>query len=120
MPADVPPTPAGAALVGVDEVPGVPKPDPILVADGVTRRFGGLMAVDVDNVEFQRGTITALIGPNGAGKTTSFHLLTGLDEPNSGKWRCHGEELANHAAPKVARRGWMQTRGTQGREKEGK
>ena len=42
--------------------PGAHKPDPILVADGVQRRFGGLVAVDVDHVEIQRNTITALIG----------------------------------------------------------
>ncbi len=42
------------------------------------RHFGGLKAVDVEHVEIQRGTITALIGPNGAGKTTFFNLLTSI------------------------------------------
>ena len=109
MPADAAPSTAGAALTGIDQTPGVAKPDPILVVDGVTRRFGGLTAVDVDHVEFQRGTITALIGPNGAGKTTFFNLLTGFDEPNSGSWRFNGDELAGVAAHKVARRGMIRT-----------
>src|SRR3546814_13610953 len=67
------------------------------------------MAVDVDHVEFQRDTITALSGPNGAGKTTFFNLLTGFDEPNSGTWRFNGEDLANLAAHTVARRGMIRT-----------
>ena len=72
----------------------MPKPDPILVADGVARRFGGLTAVDVDHLEVQRGVITALIGPNGAGKTTFFNLLTGFDRPNEGSWSFEGKSLS--------------------------
>jgi branched-chain amino acid transport system ATP-binding protein len=94
---------------GLERVPGVPKPDPILVADSVRRTFGGLTAVDVDHVEVQRGTITALIGPNGAGKTTFFNLLTGFDKPDSGRWTFDGQDLAGMAAHKVARRGMVRT-----------
>jgi branched-chain amino acid transport system ATP-binding protein len=97
------------ALEGVDRRPGVPKPDPILTVDGVHRRFGGLTAVDVDHLEVQRGSITALIGPNGAGKTTFFNLLTGFDKPNSGIWRFDGREMAGMAAHKVARNGMVRT-----------
>ncbi len=68
------------------ETPGSAKPDPILIADHITRSFGGLTAVNVAHLEIQRGSITALIGPNGAGKTTFFNLLTGYDSPNSGSW----------------------------------
>ena len=64
--------------------PGCKKVDPIIVADNVTRAFGGLKAVDVDHLEIPRGAITALIGPNGAGKTTFFNLLTGFDKPDTG------------------------------------
>jgi neutral amino acid transport system ATP-binding protein len=105
----VDPGAAVAALAGVEPRPGVPKPDPILVADGVQRRFGGLTAVDVEHFEVQRGVITALIGPNGAGKTTFFNLLTGFDKPNSGTWAFEGKDLAGMPAYRVARRGMVRT-----------
>src|SRR5688572_14138412 len=103
----------------VEAVPGSAKPDPVLTVDGVTRRFGGLTAVNVEHVEIQRGAITALIGPNGAGKTTFFNLLTGFDKPDSGTWvyrpRANNGEvvkerkLDNMAAHKVARGGMVRT-----------
>lgn len=98
-----------AALRDVPREPGVPKPDPILVADGVVRRFGGLTAVDVGHVEIQRGAITALIGPNGAGKTTFFNLLTGFDKPDNGTWSFNGASLSGVPAHRVARRGMVRT-----------
>jgi branched-chain amino acid transport system ATP-binding protein len=115
MPADTAPTPVDrsvgsrAALADVPHEPGAPKPDPIVVADGVLRRFGGLRAVDVDHVEIQRGVITALIGPNGAGKTTFFNLLTGFDRPNQGTWSFNGRSLGKVPAYKVARLGMVRT-----------
>ncbi len=98
-----------AALAGVEAVPGASKPDPILVADGVTRRFGGLTAVEVQHIEVQRGSITALIGPNGAGKSTFFNLLTGFDKPDEGTWTFNGQSLAGVPSHKVARRGMVRT-----------
>jgi branched-chain amino acid transport system ATP-binding protein len=97
------------ALNDVPQEPGVPKPDPILVVDGVRRQFGGLTAVDVEHVEIQRGTITALIGPNGAGKTTFFNLLTGFDRPNEGQWTFEGRQLAGVRPHKVAKYGMVRT-----------
>ena len=113
MPADTPAAPGGTttsttgsatcttaalsearkALADVPRRPGAPKPDPILVADNITRTFGGLTAVDVEHVEIQRGVITGLIGPNGAGKTTFFNLLTGFDKPDTGDWSFNGRSL---------------------------
>jgi len=98
-----------AALSTVQPEPGVPKPDPILSASSVRRRFGGLVAVDVDHVEVQRGSITALIGPNGAGKTTLFNLLTGFDEPDSGTWNFDGQPLDKVVAHKTAKMGMVRT-----------
>jgi neutral amino acid transport system ATP-binding protein len=98
-----------AVFAGLDPTPGVAKPDPILVVDGVRRSFGGLVAVDVEHLEVQRGAITALIGPNGAGKTTFFNLLTGFDSPNEGRWRFDGRELGGTAAHQVARYGMVRT-----------
>ena len=83
--------------------------DSILVADGVTRKFGGLTAVDVEHFEIQRGKITALIGPNGAGKTTFFNLLTGFDEPDTGEWTFNGQSLHGVPPYKVARKGMVRT-----------
>lgn len=98
-----------AGLVGASTEPGSKKSDPIIVADHITRTFGGLTAVDVDHVEIQRGAITALIGPNGAGKTTFFNLLTGFDQPNTGSWSLEGKSLKGVAPYKVARLGMVRT-----------
>lgn len=89
--------------------PGVPKVDPIIVADNITRSFGGLKAVDVDHVEIPRNAITALIGPNGAGKTTFFNLLTGFDKPDTGTWTFDGKALSGVPAFKTSRMGQVRT-----------
>ena len=89
--------------------PGVPKVDPIVTIDNVSRKFGGLVAVDVEHLEIPRGAITALIGPNGAGKTTLFNLLTGFDKPDTGTWNFAGKSLAGIPAFKVAQMGQVRT-----------
>ncbi|WP_205326318.1 ABC transporter ATP-binding protein [Glycomyces sp. YM15] len=102
-------TAARASLAGVGTEPGVPKQDPILKASGVRRAFGGLVAVDVQHLEVQRGTITALIGPNGAGKTTFFNLLTGFDRPSRGEWVFDGRRADRMRSYQVARAGMVRT-----------
>lgn len=89
--------------------PGCQKTDPILIADNVVRKFGGLTAVDVEHVEIPRGKITALIGPNGAGKTTFFNILTGFDKADSGTWLFDGKKLEGVPSFKVARNGMVRT-----------
>ncbi len=100
---------ARAALAGVAPEPGVSKPDPIMTAVGVRRSFGGITAVDVEKVEIQRGSITALIGPNGAGKTTFFNLMTAFDTPDTGQWAFDGKSLEGVAAHKTADMGMVRT-----------
>ena len=102
-------TQAREALQSVDRVPGSRKPDPILTADNIRREFGGIVAVDVDHFEVQRGSITALIGPNGAGKTTFFNLLTGFDQPNSGQWNFNGKAMNGVASHRTAALGMVRT-----------
>jgi branched-chain amino acid transport system ATP-binding protein len=100
---------ARAALADVPWEPGAPKPDPILVVEEMRRSFGGLVAVDVEHVEIQRGVITALIGPNGAGKTTFFNLLTSFDTPDQGTRTFSGQKLDDVPAYKIANYGMVRT-----------
>ena len=100
---------ARAALASVNALPGVAKPDPILLAEDVRRNFGGVTAVDVQHLEVQRGSITALIGPNGAGKTTLFNLLTGFDTPDTGEWMFDSKNLKKVVAHKTASLGMVRT-----------
>ncbi len=93
----------------VRQEPGAAKEDPIIIADHVLRRFGGLTAVDVDHFEVQRHAITALIGPNGAGKSTFFNLLTGFDKPQKGEWLFNGTSMKGVSPAKVARAGKVRT-----------
>lgn len=96
-------------FASVEAKPGSAKLDPIVIADNVERRFGGLTAVDVEHFEVQRGAITALIGPNGAGKSTFFNLLTGFDRPQKGEWLFNGKSMRGVSPVKVARAGKVRT-----------
>ncbi len=89
--------------------PGAPKPDSILTVSGIVRRFGGLVAVDVDHFELQRNSITALIGPNGAGKTTFFNLLTGFDHADEGSVVFDGAPIRRANPSRLARQGMVRT-----------
>src|SRR5687768_2771700 len=66
---------------------------PILDAEKVTKRFGGLTAVKNVDLRIDEGQIQGLIGPNGAGKTTFFNLITGIFPPTTGSIRFQGEEI---------------------------
>ena len=68
-------------------------PAPILVATGVTKKFGGLVAVNTVDFDIPKGSIVSLIGPNGAGKTTFFNVVAGLYEPTDGGVTFGGREM---------------------------
>ncbi|HJM28663.1 MAG TPA: ABC transporter ATP-binding protein [Acidimicrobiales bacterium] len=91
------------------EVRNTDKSDPILTISNLVRSFGGLRAVDVDQLQVQRGIITAFIGPNGAGKTTLFNLITAFDKPDSGSWSFDGLELSDMAPHQIAKKGMVRT-----------
>ena len=103
------PNPVAGVFADVSPTPGSAKPDPILVVDEVTRRFGGLTAVAVEHLEIQRGAITALIGPNGAGKTTFFNLLTSFDKQDTGRIVFDGDDISAIQPYKLAKRGMVRT-----------
>ena len=81
----------------------------MLAVRGLTKRFGGLVAVDDVSFDVHEGTILAIIGPNGAGKSTAFNLLTGFDTPDSGTVEFEGEILTGLKPHKVTRLGVART-----------
>ena len=83
--------------------------DNILVLKNVTKRFGGLVAVDDVSISIKRGEIFALIGPNGAGKTTLFNNVTGLFKPTSGHVILNGKDITGSKPHEVARLGIART-----------
>jgi branched-chain amino acid transport system ATP-binding protein len=78
---------------------------PFLVLRNVTRRFGGVVALDDVSFSVEQGEIAGLIGPNGAGKTTAFNVITRLYRPESGDVIFDGQSLLGTPPYKVVRRG---------------
>jgi branched-chain amino acid transport system ATP-binding protein len=74
----------------------------LLSLRGLTRRFGGLTAVDGIDLDLAQGELVSIIGPNGAGKTTLFNLVTGLDRPDAGEVRLDGKDITGLAPEKLA------------------
>ncbi len=81
----------------------------LLEVRNVTRRFGGIVALDEVSFDVDEGEIVGLIGPNGAGKTTAFNVITRLYPPNSGELLFEGESLLGTPPHGVVRRGIART-----------
>ena len=81
----------------------------LLSVEHLTKRFGGIVAVDDVSLAVEQGQIAGLIGPNGAGKTTLFNLITRLYRPDSGEIAFAGQSLLRTPAYRVVRRGIART-----------
>jgi branched-chain amino acid transport system permease protein len=81
----------------------------VLEIRGLTRRFGGLTAVDHFDVDVNEGEIVSLVGPNGAGKTTVFNLISGVLRPTTGSVRLLGRELVRLPAHRITHQGVART-----------
>jgi len=83
--------------------------DALLYAQGMTKRFGGLVAVDALNFHIPRGSIASIIGPNGAGKTTFFNCITGFYQIDAGEIVFDGRRINGKTANQIARAGIART-----------
>ncbi|MBR0671640.1 ABC transporter ATP-binding protein [Neoroseomonas soli] len=81
----------------------------MLVVEGLTKRFAGLLAVNNASLSVAEGSITGLIGPNGAGKTTLFAMASGFLAPSAGRVLFTGEDITTEAPHRRARRGIART-----------
>src|SRR4029450_10576990 len=86
-----------------------PMAEPLLRVERVSKRFGGLLAVDNASFVVEPGRITALIGPNGAGKTTLFSIISGFLSPSAGRIFHRGTDITGMPPHLLARRGIART-----------
>ena len=77
----------------------------LLETEGVSKAFGGILALDTCSVSVEQGSITGLIGPNGSGKTTMFNIMTGYERVDSGQVRFREQTITNARPDKVFRLG---------------
>jgi branched-chain amino acid transport system ATP-binding protein len=81
----------------------------LLEIRGLTRRFGGITAVNALDLNIDEGELVSIIGPNGAGKTTTFNLISGLDRLNAGSIVFEGRRIDGLRAEDIAARGLART-----------
>lgn len=82
---------------------------PAIEVRGITKRFGGVIAVDSCSFELPLGSITGLVGPNGSGKSTVVELVSGFQAPDAGRVFCNGDDVTNWAPSKRAAAGLTRT-----------
>jgi branched-chain amino acid transport system ATP-binding protein len=103
MSTPITPTEAGRQMAAIPSAPHV------LQVHAVSKRFGGLQALDQVSLQIQRGHIHGLIGPNGAGKTTFFNLVTGLYQADAGGFVLNGKAYEPSAVNEVVKAGIART-----------
>ncbi|MEA2776851.1 MAG: branched-chain amino acid transport system ATP-binding protein [Acetobacteraceae bacterium] len=81
----------------------------LLIVQGLTRRFGGLVAVSDLSFEVREGEVLGLIGPNGAGKSTTFNVIAGFYRPTTGRLTFRGEDITGLSTTAISRRGLVRT-----------
>ena len=81
----------------------------LISVNNLKKSFGGLKAVDVQELSFKEGEITSIIGPNGAGKTTFFDLISGFQNADSGSIFLKDKDISNAQPYKIARMGMVRT-----------
>jgi len=89
--------------------PAPPADEVVLSVESVTKRFGGIIALDRVRVVVKRGEILSLIGPNGAGKSTLFDCITGFQKTDSGRVRLNGDVITGAPAHAITQRGLVRT-----------
>jgi branched-chain amino acid transport system ATP-binding protein len=81
----------------------------VLAVEGITKKFGGLVAVRDFDISVDAGEIVGLIGPNGAGKTTAFNVISGVYKPDRGRVIFDGEDIAGRRPDQICRKGLTRT-----------
>jgi branched-chain amino acid transport system ATP-binding protein len=82
---------------------------PLLSVRNLTRRFGGIVALEDVSFDVEEGEVVGLIGPNGAGKTTAFNCISGFYRPDAGEVSFDGRSVLGASPPRIVRRGIART-----------
>ena len=81
----------------------------LIEVKNLKKTFGGLTAVDIENLTFNENELTSIIGPNGAGKTTFFDLMSGFQNSDHGDIYLNNKDISNFQPYKIARMGMVRT-----------